>query len=86
MKHRQQNKKKKKKISAVKTCKQIKKTILGSQVSAINVQKLSPRQLTVFKKKYTICSKVSKCDYKKYEMYKKLGDFCLEKKATARGN
>lgn len=31
--------------------------------------------------------KVSKCDYKKYEMYKKkLGDFCLEKKKRSERN
>lgn len=32
------------------------------------------------KKNTQSAARVSKCDYKKYEMYKKLGDFCLEKK------
>lgn len=34
------------------------------------------------KKIHNLRRKVSKCDYKKYEMYKKLEDFCLEKKKT----
>lgn len=53
-----------------------KKKILGLQVlPTINVQKWLPRQLTAFRKKYThnLLHEVSKCDYKKYEMYKKLG-------------